>query len=178
MVERETAPSMGAREWAMLLALSVLWGGSFYFFEVLAAEPSPFTVVLGRVGLAALALNMLLIPRRGFLPTDPRLWGAFLIMGDEPSARHLPPACQRHGAWRLPARREGDLASAGRNGADRARPRRDRRPIVALDPGRLRRNVAPQPNAPPGHLDVSAPLARGREAPITLELSVCALCRR
>ncbi len=26
-----TAPAMGRREWAMLLALAVLWGGSFFF---------------------------------------------------------------------------------------------------------------------------------------------------
>ena len=42
---------MGGREWALLLALSVLWGGSFFFYKVLAVELPPFTVVLGRVGL-------------------------------------------------------------------------------------------------------------------------------
>ncbi len=26
-----TAPAMGRREWAMLLVLAVLWGGSFFF---------------------------------------------------------------------------------------------------------------------------------------------------
>lgn len=65
----------------MLLALSVLWGGSFFFFKVLVLELPPFTVVLGRVGLAALALNLLLVARRNFMPSDPRLWGAFLVMG-------------------------------------------------------------------------------------------------
>ena len=48
-----TAPRMGAPEWIALLALSTLWGGSFFFFKVLVAELPPFTVVLGRVGIAA-----------------------------------------------------------------------------------------------------------------------------
>lgn len=81
MPDPETAPAMGAKEWTMLLALSVLWGGSFFFFKVLVEELPPFTVVLGRVGLAAIALNLLLLARRDSLPTEPGLWGAFLIMG-------------------------------------------------------------------------------------------------
>lgn len=76
-----TPPVMGAREWLLLLALSVLWGGSFFFFKVLAASLPPFTVALGRVGFAAIALNLLLAVRRDWLPTDPRLWGAFAVMG-------------------------------------------------------------------------------------------------
>ena len=40
---------MGASEWVLLLVLSVLWGGSFFFFKVLVSELPPFTVVLGRV---------------------------------------------------------------------------------------------------------------------------------
>ena len=49
---------MGAREWILLLVLSVIWGCSFFFFKVLVAELPPFTVVLGRVGLAAVLLNL------------------------------------------------------------------------------------------------------------------------
>lgn len=45
--------AMGGREWIMLLALAVLWGGSFFFFKVLVAALPPFTVVLGRVGASA-----------------------------------------------------------------------------------------------------------------------------
>ena len=72
---------MGGREWALLLALSALWGGSFFFFKVLVNELPPFTVVLGRVGLAALALNILLLVRRDPIPTSPVLWRSFLVMG-------------------------------------------------------------------------------------------------
>jgi drug/metabolite transporter (DMT)-like permease len=74
-------PSMGAREWALLLILSALWGCSFYYFKILVAELPPFTVVLGRVGLAALLLNAFLLIRRDPLPRSPQLWGSFLVMG-------------------------------------------------------------------------------------------------
>jgi drug/metabolite transporter (DMT)-like permease len=72
---------MGAREWILLLLLSSLWGGSFFFFKVLVAELPPFTVVLGRVGLAALLLNVFLLLRRDPMPTSPRLWSSFIAMG-------------------------------------------------------------------------------------------------
>ena len=75
------APVMNAKVWAMLVVLSVLWGGSFFFFKVLVTALPPFTVVLGRVGLAALALNLYLGLRRDALPLNAPLWRAFLVMG-------------------------------------------------------------------------------------------------
>ena len=48
--------TMNLREWAMLLALSVLWGGSFFFTGIAVKELPPFTIVVLRVGLAALIL--------------------------------------------------------------------------------------------------------------------------
>ena len=76
-----SAPRMGAPEWITLFALSGLWGGSFFFFKVLVAELPPFTVVLGRVGIAALALHLLLWLRRDPLVLAPRQWGPFLVLG-------------------------------------------------------------------------------------------------
>ncbi len=81
MAQEKTAPAMGAKEWTMLLALSALWGGSFFFFKVLVEVLPPFTVVLGRVGFAAIGLNLLLVVRRDAMPKDPRLWRALLLMG-------------------------------------------------------------------------------------------------
>lgn len=72
---------MGPVEWLMLLILSALWGGSFFFFKLLLETLPPFTIVLGRVGIAALALNLYLLARRDPMPSDRRTWGAFLIMG-------------------------------------------------------------------------------------------------
>jgi drug/metabolite transporter (DMT)-like permease len=74
-------PTMGAREWALLVVLSVLWGASFYFFKVLVAELPTLTVVLGRLGLAALLMNLVVVLKGDSMPSSPRLWGAFIVMG-------------------------------------------------------------------------------------------------
>src|SRR5580704_11747841 len=65
----------------MLLALSALWGGSFFFTDVALRALPPFTLVLLRVAGAALILNAV-IPVLGLrLPTDARSWMAFFGMG-------------------------------------------------------------------------------------------------
>ncbi|HEY4276489.1 MAG TPA: DMT family transporter [Rhizomicrobium sp.] len=81
MSSQQTAPRMGAPEWMLMLALSVLWGGSFFFYKVLVAELPPFTVVLGRVGIAALALHLLLAARRDPLRLTAQQWKSFLVLG-------------------------------------------------------------------------------------------------
>lgn len=73
--------SMGARDWAMLLTLSLVWGGSFFFVGVVVKELPPLTVVALRVGLAALALHLVLRILGMRFPTEPRVWAAFLGMG-------------------------------------------------------------------------------------------------
>ena len=72
---------MGRLEWALLFGLAILWGGSFFFAEVALAELRPFTVVLGRVGFAAVALVALVYLTGRRLPLDGRMWGAFFVMG-------------------------------------------------------------------------------------------------
>lgn len=72
---------MGAPEWIALLALSSLWGGSFFFYKVLVQELPPFTVVLGRVSIAALALHLLLLARRDPLVLTLQQWKSFLVLG-------------------------------------------------------------------------------------------------
>jgi drug/metabolite transporter (DMT)-like permease len=72
---------MGAAEWALLVLLSVLWGGSFFFYKLLVTVLPPFTVVMGRVGLAAVLLNAWLIIRGEPMPLNPNLWFRFLLMG-------------------------------------------------------------------------------------------------
>ena len=77
-----TAPlHMGRTEWLLLLALSLLWGASFFFYKVMDSELPVFTIVLGRVGVAALALNLLLAVRRDPMPLTPALWRDFLVLG-------------------------------------------------------------------------------------------------
>jgi drug/metabolite transporter (DMT)-like permease len=72
---------MTSSEWAMLLALSVLWGGSFFFTGVALAELPPFTIVVLRVGLAALILNLAICAVGLRMPRDGRTWRAFFAMG-------------------------------------------------------------------------------------------------
>jgi drug/metabolite transporter (DMT)-like permease len=72
---------MGPLEWILLLVLSVLWGGSFFFAKLAVAALPPLTIVLGRVGLAALALNLLVRALGQRMPGDRRSWSAFFIMG-------------------------------------------------------------------------------------------------
>lgn len=81
MPPHTAAPRMGAPEWIALLALSSLWGGSFFFYKVLVAELPPFTVVLGRVSIAALALHFLLLARRDPLRLTVQQWKSFLVLG-------------------------------------------------------------------------------------------------
>ena len=71
---------MGARDWATLLVLSWLWGSSFLFFKVLGHSLPPFTIVLGRLGLAACVLNLVLAARgQGLRRHMP--WRDFAVLG-------------------------------------------------------------------------------------------------
>ena len=72
---------MSARNWGLLLLLSLLWGSSFFFYKVLVAVLPPVTVVLGRVGIAAIALNLWLLAARTPMPLSPVLWARFLLLG-------------------------------------------------------------------------------------------------
>ena len=72
---------MGSREWALLLTLSVLWGGSFLFIGVAVQELPPLTIVALRVVLAALALHGALRWMGLRMPSGTRAWAAFCGMG-------------------------------------------------------------------------------------------------
>jgi drug/metabolite transporter (DMT)-like permease len=72
---------MGPLEWVLLILLSVLWGGGFFFGAVALREFHPFTVVLGRVALAALLLYGFIRLAGLRMPTDGRSWAAFFAMG-------------------------------------------------------------------------------------------------
>jgi drug/metabolite transporter (DMT)-like permease len=74
-------PSMTAPEWAMLLTMSVLWGGSFFFVGIAVHELPPLTIVALRVGLAAAMLYLMLRLLGLRLPTERRAWVAFFGMG-------------------------------------------------------------------------------------------------
>lgn len=74
-------PAMGTREWALLVALSLVWGGSFFFTGIAVHTLPAFTIVLARVAIAALALNLAVRAAGLRMPRDSRSWAAFLGMG-------------------------------------------------------------------------------------------------
>jgi drug/metabolite transporter (DMT)-like permease len=77
--------SMSARmsllDWSLLLALSLLWGGSYFFVGVVVKALPPFTIVLLRVAIAAVALHAVLRLTRTQMPWDASAWAAFFGMG-------------------------------------------------------------------------------------------------
>ena len=72
---------MGTKDWAMLLLLSLLWGGSFFFIGIAVTELPPFTIVTLRVGLAAITLWLVLLVAGYPIPKGGNTWRAFFVMG-------------------------------------------------------------------------------------------------
>ncbi len=72
---------MPRQAWGLLLALSVLWGGSFLFIGIAGRELPPLTLVAVRLTLAALMLQAALPLLGHRLPRDTRVWRAFAGMG-------------------------------------------------------------------------------------------------
>ena len=72
--------SMSGRDWAILLILSVLWGGSFFVIEKAVETVRPLTFVLIPVSKAAAALWLFLLARRQRLPVPPGALLAFLLL--------------------------------------------------------------------------------------------------
>ncbi len=73
--------TMTPAEWAALLALSVLWGGGFFFTGVAVRELPPFAIVTLRVGLAAAALGLVIRGTGRRMPCSREAWRAFAVMG-------------------------------------------------------------------------------------------------
>ncbi len=55
--------SMTFSDWAQLLLLGAIWGGSFFFARIAVSELHPLVLVLFRVAIAALALQLYLAVR-------------------------------------------------------------------------------------------------------------------
>ena len=73
--------SMGSKDWAMLLSLSFLWGGSFFFIGVAVTELPPLTIVTLRVGIAAITLWIILLAAGYEVPRTLKLWRTFFVIG-------------------------------------------------------------------------------------------------
>lgn len=74
-------PYMSVREWGLLVLLSILWGGSFFFVETLVDDLPPLTIASLRVGLAAPPLWILIVLTGQRIPGSAVIWGDLLMMG-------------------------------------------------------------------------------------------------
>jgi len=72
---------MGLVDIATLILLSILWGGSFFFIEVLVDYWPPLTIVFIRVLLAALGLWAIVVVTKLPLPKTKQHWTALFVIG-------------------------------------------------------------------------------------------------
>ena len=78
---------MSLFNWAQLLLLGAIWGGSFFFARIAVAEIHPLTLVLFRVAIAAAALHIYLAARGpSFRLALPH--GFELLRAGDPQQRH------------------------------------------------------------------------------------------
>jgi drug/metabolite transporter (DMT)-like permease len=73
--------TLRTRDWLLLLVLGAVWGGSYFFGKVALAELPPFSVVLARVALGAVALNVVVRVSGHRMPGDRAAWTAFFALG-------------------------------------------------------------------------------------------------
>ncbi|PST19251.1 EamA family transporter [Rhizobium sp. JAB6] len=72
---------MSASTWGLLLLLGLIWGGSFFFARIAVHHVPPFTLVLLRLSLAAMALHIYLAGRLGIYRSLRQHWRQFLLLG-------------------------------------------------------------------------------------------------
>ncbi|WP_420642796.1 DMT family transporter [Candidatus Leptofilum sp.] len=65
---------MKLKNFLLLILLAALWGPSFLFIKVAVAEIPPITLVLGRVGIAAVLLTLLLLFQGKAFPKSNTIW--------------------------------------------------------------------------------------------------------
>jgi len=76
-----TVKTMDTLDWSLLILLSVLWGGAYFFAGVAVRELPPLTVVLARVFIATVTLLPLLWYFGYKLPSTLSDWYPFIGMG-------------------------------------------------------------------------------------------------
>jgi EamA-like transporter family len=71
---------MRAQDWLLLILLSTSWGTTFLFVAVANPDVPPLTLVLGRIGIAALVLVPVVWALRYRLPGSVVEWWPFLSL--------------------------------------------------------------------------------------------------
>ena len=72
---------MSLKNWLLLIGLSILWGGSFYFIEKSLVLFSFEQVVFFRVLIAAIFILFILLLKKIKILWSGKLWLSFMIMG-------------------------------------------------------------------------------------------------
>ena len=72
---------MRGLDWVIFATLALVWGGSFFFIEVLVKHLPPLTIVTLRVGLAAITLWLIILARGHKIPRTLEAWTALFIIG-------------------------------------------------------------------------------------------------
>ena len=75
------SPKIDLTAGLLLLALAIVWGGSFFFAEIALVEVPPLTVALHRVFWAVPVLLLVVQWRRLPIPRSPKIWLCYLVMG-------------------------------------------------------------------------------------------------
>ncbi len=75
------AGSISNKDWARLVVLSILWGGSFLFVALALQDLPPLVIVLSRLGLGAMVLTGLVLISGRSMPTTLEQWKACALMG-------------------------------------------------------------------------------------------------
>ena len=77
----DNSNQMSLQDWALLVLLSLIWGGSFLFAEIAVREIPPLTLVLLRVAFAAITLNLAVALFLRGKNRDRLPWAQFVGMG-------------------------------------------------------------------------------------------------
>ena len=72
---------MSPRDWAALAFISVLWGGSFFFYKVLAGQVPPLLIAASRAAVAGLVLAAFVRASGQAVLRSPAAWPPFIVMG-------------------------------------------------------------------------------------------------
>lgn len=71
-----TEQKIDLKSWLLLILLSFIWGGSFFFMGIAVKELPALLIVFARVGIAALILIPIHLVTQGSLPRDRKTWVA------------------------------------------------------------------------------------------------------
>jgi drug/metabolite transporter (DMT)-like permease len=72
--------TISTTDWLLLVVLSILWGGTFFFAKIAVADIPPLTLALGRVGIGAVVLIAIARAIGEPLPRGKQVWNALLVM--------------------------------------------------------------------------------------------------